>query len=130
MATDYGTKILVPALFALAFTAVVRAAPPPIEAFGRKPAMIDVDINPSGTRLAWIEDDAKMARIVILDLKTGKPLRSVGTLPKTKLWAVKWANDETVLIEESITRPSTSTRSPPTSGSAGWPSTHREATTA
>jgi len=104
MSTDYRTKILIPALFALTFAAVVRAAPPPIEAFGRKPAMIDVDINPAGTRLAWIEDDAKMARIVILDLKTGKPLRSVGTLPKTKLWAVKWANDETVLIEESITR--------------------------
>ena len=79
VATDYRTKILVPALFALTFTAVVRAAPPPIEAFGRKPAMIDVDINPAGTRLAWIEDDAKMARIVILDLATGKTLRSVGT---------------------------------------------------
>ena len=66
MATDDWTKILVPALLALTFTAAVRAAPPPIEAFGRKPAMIDVDINPAGTRIAWIEDDAKMARIELV----------------------------------------------------------------
>ena len=74
---------------ALISAAAVRAAPPPIEAFGRKPAMIDVDINPAGTRLAWIEDDAKMARIVILDIATGKTLRSVGTA----------AQDQTVVGE-------------------------------
>ena len=69
------------------FAAAIRAAPPPVEAFGRKPAMIDVDINPAGTRLAWIEDDGKAARIVIHDIATGKELRKVGTLPKTKLWS-------------------------------------------
>lgn len=104
MATDYRLKVLVLALFALMFAAVVRAAPPPVEAFGHKPALIDVDINPAGTRLALIEDDGKAARIIILDLATGKELRKVGTQPRTKLWAVKWANDETALIYQSITR--------------------------
>ena len=66
--------------------------------------MNDVDINPAGTRLAWIEDDGKTARIIIHDIATSKALRTIGTEPKTKLWGVKWANDETLLIDESITR--------------------------
>lgn len=107
MATDYRTKILLPALpalLALFVTTVGRATPPPIEAFGRKPAMIDVDINPAGTRLAWIEDDGKAARIVIHDIATSKALRAITTVAPTKLWSLKWANDETVLVEQSITR--------------------------
>ena len=104
MATDIRRQVLALRLFALAFAGIAQATLPPAEAFGRKPAMIDVDINPGGTRLALIEDDGKAARIVILDIATGKELRNVGTLPKTKLWAVKWANDETVLINQSVTR--------------------------
>jgi len=49
--TDYRTKSLVPALIALAFSGIAHAAPAPIEAFGRKPAMVDVDINPGIERL-------------------------------------------------------------------------------
>ncbi len=104
MATDYRTKFLVPALLALTFTAVIHAAPPPIEAFGRKPAMIDVDINPAGTLLAWIEDDGKKGRIVIHDIASSKALRAISTVAPTKLWSIKWANDETLLVEQSITR--------------------------
>lgn len=104
MATDYRTKILVPALFTLTFAAVVRAAPPPVEAFGRKPAMIDVDINPAGTLFAWIEDDGKSPRIVIHDIASSKALRAISVVAPTKLWRVKWANDETLLVEQSITR--------------------------
>lgn len=91
-------------LLALTCASLAEAALPPVEAFGRKPAMIDVDINPTGSRLAWIEDDGKTARIVIHDIATNRTLRNVGTPPKTKLWGVKWANDETVLINESVTR--------------------------
>lgn len=104
MATDYRMKILVPALLTLMVTAVVGATPPPIEAFGRKPALIDVDINPAGNLLAWIEDDGKTARIVIHDIATSKALRAISTVAPTKLWSLKWANDETVLVEQSITR--------------------------
>jgi len=104
MATDYRMKYWAGVLIVLWSAGTAGAAPPPVEAFARKPAMIEVDINPAGTRLAFIEDNGKIARIVILDLATGKEMRSIGTIPKTKLWSVKWANDETVLIEESITR--------------------------
>jgi dipeptidyl aminopeptidase/acylaminoacyl peptidase len=82
----------------------VCAAPPPIEAFGQKPTVADVDLNPSGTRLAWIEDHGKTARIVIHDLATNQALRSVGASARTKLWGVVWANDDTVIIDESTTQ--------------------------
>jgi dipeptidyl aminopeptidase/acylaminoacyl peptidase len=92
------------ALFAFALTGLAHSAPPPVEAFGRKPAMIGVDINPAGTRLAWIEDDGKAARIVIHDLATRSAIRTISTVFPTKLWDVKWASDETLLVNQSITR--------------------------
>jgi dipeptidyl aminopeptidase/acylaminoacyl peptidase len=91
-------------VMSLAFAAIVQAARPPVEAFGRKPALIDVDLNPAGTRLAMIEDDGNSARVIIHDIATGKELRNIGSQPKTKLWAVKWANDETLLVDQSTTR--------------------------
>src|SRR5882672_7737580 len=97
-------SVLVPALIALFLVSTAQAASPPIEAFGRKPAMVTVDINPAGTRLAWIEDDGRQARVVIHDIATDKTLRVVRTAPKTKLWNVKWANDDTILIKESAIR--------------------------
>lgn len=75
--------------------------PPAIEAFGKKPAMVSVDINPAGTRLAWIEDDGQTGRVVIHDLATQKPARIVSAPPRSKLWRVHWANDDTVLINQS-----------------------------
>jgi len=103
VATGYRNKAFVLALIALWCAEIVRAAPPPVEAFGRKPAMSDVDINPAGTLLAWIEDDGKKGRIVIHDLASSKALRIISTVAPTKLWSVKWANDETLLVEQSIT---------------------------
>jgi dipeptidyl aminopeptidase/acylaminoacyl peptidase len=103
VATDYRKRVLVPAQLALLSMSMAQAAVPPIEAFGRKPAMVTVDINPAGTRLAWIEDDGKAARVVIHEIATDKTLRVVNTEPKTKLWTVKWANDDTILIKESST---------------------------
>ena len=79
-------------------------APPPVEAFGNKPAMGSVDINPSGTRLAWIEDDGKSPRIVIHDVANNTTLRRVSAPAGAKLWGVIWANDDTVLIDQSVTQ--------------------------
>lgn len=102
MTLSVSTRVLAAAVTALS-ASWTQGAPPPVEAFGRKPAMIAVDINPAGTRLAWIEDDGNAARIVIHDIASGQPMRTVGTPPKTKLWSVAWANDDTVLIDESVT---------------------------
>ena len=78
-------------------------APPPVEAFGNRPALIDIDINPAGTRLAWIEDDGRDAGIVIHDLTTQRDMRKIGVAKGTRLRSISWANDETVLIDQRIT---------------------------
>ncbi|HUQ12090.1 MAG TPA: alpha/beta fold hydrolase [Steroidobacteraceae bacterium] len=80
------------------------AAPPPIEAFGRKPALLDVDMNPAGTRLAWITEEGDKPFVIIHDLATAKTLRRVGVPAGVKLWSVKWANDETLLVEQTFTQ--------------------------
>lgn len=87
----------------MAMTCAARAAPPPVEAFGRKPAMTSVDLNPSGNRIAFIEDDGVSARVVIHDLAASKVLRNIRVPEKVKLWRVRWADEDTVLIDQSIT---------------------------
>ena len=61
-----------------------RRPPPPIEAFGRKPAVIDVDINPAGTRLAWLEENGKTTRLIMHRPGHGKDLRTVTALTGVK----------------------------------------------
>ena len=80
------------------------AAPPPVEAFGQKPSLVDVDLNPAGNRLAWIEDDGKVSRVVIHDVSANKTLRTISANARTKLWNIAWANDDTVIIDESTTQ--------------------------
>jgi dipeptidyl aminopeptidase/acylaminoacyl peptidase len=91
-------------LLVLAWSGLALAEPPPVEAFGQKPAMIDVDMNPAGTRLAWIEDNGKVTRLVIHDLLAKKPLRALNVAAGQRLVRLYWANDETVLLDQRITR--------------------------
>lgn len=79
------------------------AAPPPLEAFGRKPALLDVDINPAGTRLAWITEEGDKPFVIVHELATSKTLRRIGVPAGVKLWSVKWATDDTLLVEETVT---------------------------
>ena len=77
------------------------AAPPPVEAFARRPAVVDVDLSPSGKRLTWIEDTGRAARLIVHDLPSGKDLRSITAPPGLRLHTVYFANDDTVLLNES-----------------------------
>lgn len=77
--------------------------PPPIEAFGQVPAVVDVDINPAGTHLAWIDRSSKLPRIVIFDLAAKREARSV-TLPvETTPRVINWATDGTLLANVTVT---------------------------
>lgn len=81
-----------------------HSAPAPVAAYAQRPAMIDVDLNPAGTRLAWIEDTGKGARVIIHDLAAKKDMRSIGVPASLTLHAVYWADDETVMIYQSATQ--------------------------
>jgi dipeptidyl aminopeptidase/acylaminoacyl peptidase len=97
------------ATFAATFAAiaaapdVASAAPAPVEAFARRPAVIDVDLNPAGTRLAFLEDQGTNTRVVIHDLVAKKDIRTLNSPKSLTLHAVLWANDETLLIQKSTT---------------------------
>ena len=93
------------ALLASALTcfSAAHAAPAPVEAYAQRPAMVDVDLNPAGTRLAWIEDTGKSARLIIHDLSTHKDLRTLNAPATLTLHSIYWASDDTVLLNESHT---------------------------
>jgi dipeptidyl aminopeptidase/acylaminoacyl peptidase len=90
--------------FVLCHSFAAVAALPSVDAFAQRPALIDVDLNPAGTRLAWLEDTGKGTRIIIHDLASHRDLRSVGAPESLTLHAVYWANDDTVLVYESATQ--------------------------
>jgi dipeptidyl aminopeptidase/acylaminoacyl peptidase len=81
-----------------------EAAPPPVEAFGLRPAVIDISISPGGSRIAWIEDQGAGPRLVIHDLASRRILRTISVPPGVRLREVAWATDDTVLAEKSETR--------------------------
>lgn len=79
------------------------ASPPPVDAYGQVPAISDIDINPSGTRLVWIENSGTVARVVIFDLAGRRILRTMTAPAETSLRAVVWADDENVLVHVTET---------------------------
>jgi dipeptidyl aminopeptidase/acylaminoacyl peptidase len=87
----------------VATISLAHAAPAPVEAYAKRPAMIDVDLNPSGTRLAFLEDVGTGARVVIHDLVAKKDIRTLNSPKNMTLHTVLWANDETLLIQKSTT---------------------------
>jgi hypothetical protein len=90
----------------VAFAATLNAAhsaPAPVDAYARRPAMIDVDLNPAGTRLAFVEDVGTNTRVVIHDLVAKKDIRTLNSPKSLTLHKVLWANDETLLIQKSTT---------------------------
>lgn len=81
-----------------------------MEAFGRVPAIRDVDIDPSGTHLAWIDTSGKLARIVIWDIAAHREIRSMASPAETTLRAVWFADDQTLLAEASVTHSTSGNR--------------------
>src|SRR6202790_2951928 len=81
------------------------AAPPPAEAFGAIPQMRGVVLSPNGNMLAWIRDDETEGQVLMYDLAAQKVKRSFGVGRKAKTRVLEWVDDETLLIEISVTAP-------------------------
>ena len=94
-------------LWALALAGLLSAAgaapspPPPVEAYGRLPAIESMQLSPSGKLVAYIATDHD-TRILIIGPPGGQPLDAlkVGT---TKVRSVRWAGDDHVLVTVSAT---------------------------
>jgi len=93
--------------FVLLFAAVLswgsaaQAAPPPIEAYGKLPAMEFVRLSPSGERFAFIGNDGEKRRLFV-STTSNQPLASgdVGTL---KVRDLEWAGEDHLLVRSSAT---------------------------
>jgi dipeptidyl aminopeptidase/acylaminoacyl peptidase len=76
---------------------------PPVAAFGQVPAVTDIDINPAGTHLAWIDGSGKLPRIVIFDLTAKREARSLNLPADSRPTSVYWANDATLISSVRMT---------------------------
>jgi dipeptidyl aminopeptidase/acylaminoacyl peptidase len=81
--------------------ASVPTGPPPVEDYGRLPAMEFVRLSPSGDRYAFIADDGQTRRLYVVTIDN-KPLevRDVGT---TKVRDLRWVGEDRLLITNSST---------------------------
>lgn len=101
-------SIALVAVFSVLGVAHAQALPPPppppsAEAFGKIPAVTDVDINPAGTHLAWIDSSGTLPRIVIFDIAAKREARNL-TLPESsRPTSVYWANDATLISSVRMT---------------------------
>ena len=80
------------------------AAPPPIEAYGKLPAVEHVSLSPSGQRYAFVAVIGDTRRLVAETVDGSKVLvaTEVGT---AKVVGVSWAGEDHLLVEISHTVP-------------------------
>jgi dipeptidyl aminopeptidase/acylaminoacyl peptidase len=93
-------------LIALLHGISVIAAPTPslsVEAFGKVPAIADVELNAAGNLLAWSDSSGGEPMVVIFDLNTRTQKRKMGVGSNATLRGLDWADDETLLIHLSVT---------------------------
>ncbi len=89
---------------ALSLAAPVSAAPPPIEAYGKRPAVEEMSLSPSGQRYAFIAvvDDTRTLAAVTAD---GKSVLYAAPVGKAKVVSVRWVGEDHILVEVSHTVP-------------------------
>ena len=82
--------------------APAQGAPPPIDAYGRLPAVEDVSLSPTGQRYAVITVVGGDRRLVAMTVDGSKVLFA-GDLGKTKARAVEWADEDHLLVSLTAT---------------------------
>ncbi len=89
---------------ALAQQGASTATPPPLETFGQLPAARLATMSPNGKLVAMEEvRPGNVRQVTILDVDTGKTRHTVAIDAANKLRDLVWADDETLLVDVSIT---------------------------
>ncbi len=84
-------------------TALAHAEPPPPSAFASLPAVSHVDISPNGKYLAWADRTGAREVAVIYEVELQKSVQQVDFDATTKLRGLRWADDDTLLVDYSST---------------------------
>jgi dipeptidyl aminopeptidase/acylaminoacyl peptidase len=79
-------------------------APPPVEAFGRLPGIIDVSISPDGARIALARHDSGVSAVQLYDIARNQILHTATVGEESRLRGVGWADDShaTFLISRTF----------------------------
>jgi acetyl esterase/lipase len=91
---------LLAGLLALAMAPPAQAAPP-LEAYGKLPALEFVRLSPSGDKIAFVAVDGETRRLFIR--KVGGDALLVSTVGTAKVRDIEWAGDDYVLVKASAT---------------------------
>ncbi len=81
--------------------APANAAPPPVEAYGKLPAIDLMSVSPSGGRFAFVGVDGESRSLGIAN-SNGVPVEAVST-GTAKTEAITWAGDDHVILTTSAT---------------------------
>ena len=94
-------RLLLAALALLSFGGAARAAPP-VEDYGRLPAITDVSLSPSGDRLALVANAADGRRLFVKSVASGEFLLSL-PLTGVRFAGVQWGGEDHLILYTSIT---------------------------
>jgi dipeptidyl aminopeptidase/acylaminoacyl peptidase len=96
--------LLLAATFAATGSLPSRAAPPPVEAFGKLPLVDHAVLSPNGNLVAWQDNRGPRPQVVVFDLGAAKVKRTVTVDDEIKLRGLQFADDETLLLSGSRTQ--------------------------
>jgi len=77
------------------------AAPPPVEDYGKLPAVEQMRLSPSGDKIAYITVENEARALVVRQV--GGPVLIAAAAGSTKLQDAVWLDDDHVLVETSTT---------------------------
>jgi dipeptidyl aminopeptidase/acylaminoacyl peptidase len=78
------------------------AAAAPLETYGHLPSLEDVQISPDGSALAYLRTEGDQ-RLMLVERIADRKLLAALRLRDNKIRAIRWADDQHVLIEGSVT---------------------------
>jgi dipeptidyl aminopeptidase/acylaminoacyl peptidase len=95
-------QLLIAAIACMCVHAAQAATLPPVEAYGRLPAIGDAELSPDGKRVALLvgyeyrstEPDRELTSVSIIDIDSGKVVQTLAPPPKNNLRGVGWADDK------------------------------------
>lgn len=87
-------------LFVVAGLWATPCAAAPLEAYGRRPAMDQVQISPAGTRLAFIAETASGQRVAVRDVAQKKIIAAVSG-GEFKIRSIQWADEDHLIVVSS-----------------------------
>lgn len=77
---------------------------PPVAAFGNVAAMTSVVLSPNGQQLAWIDNSGPLQAVEAIDFTRNARLLRMESEAELKIRDLDWADDDTLLVHNSITR--------------------------